>query len=178
MNPQPDKMTEAVIYLCQISAEDPYLDKDKLIALLYHADGAAYAQHGQTITGATYRHFPNGPLPDGWHLLRKGLEQHGDAAILYDHTEPGYTSYRIVLNRPANLEYLSPDDCRHLSAQVQRFAEQNSAGIAQYAREEAAWLCTDDGEPMRWELHGIAARGFNIEQLHALRAGLDDLHQP
>lgn len=157
MDPQPDKMVEAVIYLCQLSVDDPNLDNNKLVKLLYHADGEAYQQRGATITGATYLHFPNGPLPEGWHRIRKRMEQKGDATVLYDQARPGYADYRLIANRQADLELLSPTDCQHLAQQVKRFAEYNTAGITQYAREEVAWLSTEDGEPMEWNLHGVVS---------------------
>lgn len=59
-----DLVAEAVIHLCNLSRDDPYLDRPKLVKLLYYADAAACRQNDQSITGATYRHFPDGSLPD------------------------------------------------------------------------------------------------------------------
>ena len=176
MPTEPDKTAEAVIHLCNLSADDPNLDRSKLVNLLYYADAAAYTRHGQPITDITYRHFPGGPLPDGCHLIRKRMEQNGDITVLYDRSGTGYHNYRITPNRPADLEMLSPTDCEHLVQQVHRFAQYNTAGMTQYAQEEVAWLSTEDGEPMSYELHGVVAAPLsaNMIRIAAPELGIDE----
>ena len=176
MPTEPDKMTEAVIHLLNLSADDPNLDRSKLVKLLYYADAEAWIQHGQPITDATYLHFPDGPLPEGWHLIRKRMERNGDITVLYDRSQPGYYNYRIIPNRPADLEMLSPADCEHLGQQVRRFAQYNTAGMTQYAQHEVAWLSTEDGEPMRYELHGVVTSPLSANALRKItpELGLDE----
>ena len=65
MPTEPDKTTEAIIHLCNLSSDDPNLDRSKLVKLLYYANAATYTQHGEPITDITYLHFPDDPLPDG-----------------------------------------------------------------------------------------------------------------
>ena len=148
MPTEPDKTTEAIIHLCRLSIDDPDLERSKLVKLLYYADAASYAEHGEPITDIAYMHYPDGPLPEGWHLIRKRMEENGDITVIYNTSQPGYHNYKIIANRPANLEYLSPTDCQILARQVERFAHQNPAGMTYYAQQAAAWLATEDGQPM------------------------------
>ena len=148
MPTESDKTTEAIIHLCNLSVDDPDLERSKLVKLLYYADAESFAEHGEPVTGITYRHFPDGPHPDGWHLIRKRMEQNGDITVLYDTSQVGYHNYKIIANRPADLEYLSPTDCQHLARQVQRFAHQNPPGMTYCAQQGTAWLATEDGQPM------------------------------
>ena len=58
------KLIEAVIYLSEISLDDPNFAVAKLVKLRYYADCESYIRHGKPLTGATYLHFPHGPYPE------------------------------------------------------------------------------------------------------------------
>ncbi len=51
-------------YLASRSQDDPAFGKTRLASLLYHCDFLAYAQLGDSITGATYTKLPEGPYPE------------------------------------------------------------------------------------------------------------------
>ena len=51
-------------YLASRSQAGPAFGKAKLANLLYHCDFLAYAQLGDSITGATYLKLPEGPYPE------------------------------------------------------------------------------------------------------------------
>lgn len=166
------KLTEATIYLSQLSVDDPDFGMTKLVKLLYYSDCAAYTQHGKPITGTTYLHFPHGPYPENWYQVRKRMEQNGDVFVMYETAAPGYHRYRLFPRRPANLELLSPDDRAILEEQVKRFGGFNAAGIEQYSHQEVGWLSTEDGEPIPYELAGVASPPLSER---AMRELIDDL---
>lgn len=51
-------------YLASRLQDDPAFGKARLASLLYHCDFLAYAQLGDSITGATYTKLPDGPYPE------------------------------------------------------------------------------------------------------------------
>ena len=151
------KLIEAALYLSERSENDPNFGTTKLVKLLYYSDCAAYILDGTPITGTTYLHFPHGPYPENWHRVRERMEQSGDATALRESAGAGYHRYRLLTNRPANRELLSPRELERMDEQLQRFIEFNAAGIESYSHQEVAWRATEDGEPMDYELAGVFA---------------------
>ena len=162
-----DKLIEAAIYLCELSIDDPEFGVSKLTKLLYYADFDSYLEYGEPITGTTYLHFPHGPHPDNWHRVRQQMEQCGDAEILYEAAIAGYQEYRVLPQRPANLELLTPNDTRMLEAQVKRFSSFNTAGIVQYSHQEIGWRSTEDGEPIPYDLAGVVSTPLSARKIKA-----------
>ena len=166
------KLTEAAIYLSQLSVADPNFEMAKLVKLLYYSDCAAYAKYGQPITGTTYLHFPHGPFPENWHRVRAQMERNGDVDVIYETAATGYHSYWLRPRRAADLELLSPEDRAILEEQAQRFAGFNVAGIEQYSHQEVSWLSTEDGEPMAYELAGVVSAPLSERELRAVSTDL------
>ena len=152
-----DKFIEAVLYIGERSENDPYFGVSKLARLLYYSDCGAYALQGKPITGTTYIHFPHGPYPENWYQARMQMEQSGAITMLRDSHAQGYHRYGLLTNRPANREALAPEELEELDFQLDRFSSYSAAAIEDYSQCEAAWLVTEDGQPMAYELAGSTA---------------------
>ena len=98
------------------------------------------------------------------------MEQCGDAEILYESAIAGYQEYRLLPQRSANLELLTPNDRKTLEAQVKRFTGFNSAGIVQYSHQEIGWRSTEDGEPIPYALAGVFSPRLSANQIRARRS--------
>ena len=79
-----DKLIESAVHLMNGSAHDPNFGMTKLVKLLYYADCTSYILHGESITGTTYIHFPHGPYPENWYIVRQNMETSGAATIIRD----------------------------------------------------------------------------------------------
>ena len=163
------KLIEAVIYLSELSIDDPNFGMTKLVKLLYYADCESYMQYGAPITGTTYLHFPHGPYPENWYRVREEMERNGDVEIVYATSIPGYRKYRMFPRRAADLERLTPADKKSLEAQVKRFASFNAAGIEQYSHQEVGWLSTEDGQPIPYALAGVVSPPLSERDIRAGR---------
>lgn len=139
------------------SERDPHFGISKLARLLYYSDCGAYLMMGKPITGTTYVHFPHGPYPENWRRVRATMEYSGDITVVRDSHAQGYHRYGLLTNRPANREILAPEELEEMDAQLERFADYSASAIEDFARYEAAWLATEDGQPMDYELVGITA---------------------
>ncbi len=166
---QPDILAEAVIYLCEKSADDPNFGVIKLVQLLYYADCAAYLKYGAPITGLTYLHFPHGPYPERWHRLRREMEAAGAVETLYEDGDDGYRRYRLLPCRSARREMLPAAARAILDEQQKRFANFNTAGIAEYARQQLGWRGTEDGEPIPYVAAGSDAPPLTANEIRELR---------
>ena len=165
------KLIEAVLYLGERSESDPYFGVSKLARLLYYSDCATYILLGKPITGTTYIHFPHGPYPENWYQARMKMEQSGAVTVLRDSQAQGYHRYGLLTNRPANREMLAPEEIEEMDAQLERFADYSAAAIEDYSQYEAAWLATEDGQPLAYELAGIFAPPLSQHSIrHAMKA--------
>lgn len=162
-----DKLIEAAIYLCELSADDPEFGVSKLTKLLYYADFDSYLAYGEPITGTTYLHFPHGPHPENWHRVRQQMEINGDASVLYEPMVAGCHQYRLLPKRTADVERLSPENVELLQAQVKRFADFNAAGLEAYSHQELGWLSTEDGEPIPYALAGVISPRATAREIQA-----------
>ena len=151
------KFIEAALYIGERSENDPHFGVSKLVRLLYYSDCGAYAVRGKPITGTTYLHFPHGPYPENWYQARMKMEQSGSMTVLRDQHAQGYHHYGLLTNRPANREVLAPEDLEEMDLQMERFADYSAVAIENYSQYEAAWLTTEDGQPMPYEMAGFTA---------------------
>ncbi len=60
---RPDKMDQTILFFLA-RANNEHLDDVKLKSLLYYANFNHFEQFGQSITGAVYRKFEDGPVPN------------------------------------------------------------------------------------------------------------------
>ena len=168
------KLIEAALYIGERSENDPHFGVSKLVRLLYYSDCAAYILRGQPITGTTYLHFPHGPYPENWHQARMKMERTGAMTVLRNQHAQGYHHYGLLTNRPANREMLAPEELAEMDAQLERFVDYSAVAIEDYSQYEAAWLATEDGEPMDYELAGIAAPPLSQNSIrHGLQVAQD-----
>ena len=172
---QRDKLTEAVVYLCEKSADDPNFGVIKLVQLLYYADCAAYLKRGAPITGLTYLHFPHGPYPERWHRLRWEMEAAGVVETLYEGGDDGYQRYRLLPCRTVQPETLTATDCAILDDQLERFADFNTAGIAEHSRQGGGWRSTEDGEPIPYYTAGMMAPPLSANAIRKGRELANDI---
>ena len=170
-----DKLIEAIIYLSERSADDPNFGVIKLVNLLYYADCAAYLKHGAPITGMTYLHFPHGPYPECWHLLRREMQAAGDVEVLYEDSYDGHHRYRMLPNRTVKSDVLTDDDCAILDEQRERFAPFNTAGFAEHSRHQFSWLTTEDGEPLSYVTAGVTDPPMSANQLKQAQRIANDI---
>lgn len=164
-----DKLIEAVIYLCERSADDPNFGVIKLVNLLYYADCAAYLKHGAPITGVTYLHFPHGPYPENWYKVRREMQAAGDVEVVYEDNDDGHHRYRILSNRMVNTEVLTTEECAVLDEQRERFAHFNTAGISEHSHQEFGWRSTEDGEPIPYVAAGVTSPPLSANEIRELR---------
>ena len=144
----PEKLTEAVLYLCQQSSEDPDFGEAKLVKLLYFADCDALERRGTPITGSTYLHLPNGPFPQDWDTVMSGMKQGGDIAVQTENGPGGYGRKRARANRTPRPGVLSEEETASLDRQIARFAQFNAGEIVSYSRRGLGWRATGHRGPV------------------------------
>ena len=147
----PEKLAEAVVYLCERSSEDPNFGETKLVKLLYFADCDAVEHRGTPITGATYLHLQQGPFPENWTAIKSSMESEGDIAVKIESAPGGYERKRTVANRPFRPSVFSAEEIAALDRQLARFASFNASEIVGYSHRGLGWRATQHLERIPYQ---------------------------
>lgn len=141
------RLKEAILYVSQLSENDPKFGAVKLNKILYYADFRAYRELGRPITEAHYQHLPEGPAPRELLRARQELIGEGRLAIEYRHVF-NYVQQRTVAKGDINPEvFLSwPDDRRYLDETVKLLEPMWGYQTSDMSHRERGYQLTTNGE--------------------------------
>jgi Protein of unknown function (DUF4065) len=142
-----DRFRELVLYFAEESADDPLFGSTKLNKMMAYADFYAYAHFGRSLTGATYKALPNGPVPNEMETVRRGLLSDGDATV-EQRERFGYVQHRLVPRRKARPETVfSEQEWEHIHEILQLTRSYNAAEISDKShRGFLGWELSNVGE--------------------------------
>ena len=164
-----DKLRELVLHVADLSKSDPRFGATKLNKLLFYMDFGTYRLLGTPITGATYQHYPQGPVPKELADTRSILIDCGDAEMEYRPYFTG-TQERIVPHREADLDFFSKQELSIVRDVVEEFWTYNARGISDYSHEEWAWKVTADLEDIPYYTAWVSSEPLTAEQVEKGRA--------
>lgn len=137
----------------------------KLLKLLFYADFYHFQQTGRSISGASYRAIPYGPVPNEYQIQIGLLIHTGyltqNLVTVKDQEEP-VISYVPVASK-ANRKVFSETEQAALDAVVKRLAFRPTAEIVDRVHQEKAW--TENRETMK--LIDYQQFGFMLQPLPA-----------
>lgn len=148
----PSVLMEMIVYF---SSKPGGVLKTKLNKLLWYSDFSHYRHHAVSISGATYIHFPFGPVPDQYDLylllmssegsLRREFENYG-----VDQVGENIVGERIFAARPLSKGVLSDDALRTVAATSDYFASFSSSQIMRISHHEEGYSKTQPDEPISY----------------------------
>ena len=139
----PDKLKAAVAYV----AERTHPGKVKLFKLLYFADFTAYAEHGKSISGTPYLHFPMGPVPKA---LLYDLDAYAD--VTYMPSGMPLPEQRISGKADADPSVLSSEEQAILDRTIAQYGAQTGARLRDISHKEIPYAVTGPGEEIPYYL--------------------------
>ena len=71
------RFREAVAYIAWRMRDDPNFGRLKMAKTLFYVDFDAFAESGEAVTGAEYRHWPFGPFPPALYHVERELVASG-----------------------------------------------------------------------------------------------------
>ena len=137
----PDPMTrlrELIVYLAKRSSDDAYFGRVKLAKLLFFCDFGAYAEFGESLTGASYRKKPHGPLADEELLALRDLQDSGSVKI----EEVGvymYVQKHIVAKRDADISWLTPEQHSLIDEVLSRHRNDHATDLSVLSHTFPGW---------------------------------------
>lgn len=140
------RLKELVLFVANsCDAED--VGSVKLHKVAYFADMISFAQFKASITGATYRKRPFGPMCDELSLAIKQLEDQGDIEVR-ETDFYGYRKREFHPKRRADLSFLNSDQIGLLEEVTAFVCLQNSARTISDFSHNRVWEAAKFGETL------------------------------
>ena len=158
------KLRELVLHVAALSEADPRFGVTKLNNLLFYMDFGSYRLLGAPITGATYQHYPQGPVPKELKETRRMLLDGGDAELEYRPYFIG-TQERIIPTRDATLDAFTEAELSIIRDVIDEFWPYSTRSISDCSREEWAWNVTSDLEDIPYYTAWVSSEPLTPEQV-------------
>lgn len=159
-----NKTRELVLYLAERSGDDPRFGRVKLAKLLFLSDFGAYAEFGESITGACYRRKPHGPLADEQLLAERDLQDSGSIEI----QEVGryiYRQKRIVAKRKARIDWLTKEQLALVDEVIQRHWNEDATDLRNLSHAFPGYELAVEGEEIPYHTVFISREPPSLEDI-------------
>ena len=158
------KFDDLVLFLANQSRSDQDFGAVKLNKLLYYSDIWAYQRLGESITGATYTHQEEGPVPKEFLAARARLTR-SFKARLDKRSHHGYTQDSLVALGRWGMGKLLSDQERGIATEVVReFSSYSGSRISEYSHRELPWRVTKKDEVIPYGLTMLSDDPLTLEE--------------
>lgn len=122
--------------------------KTKMNKMLFYSDFLAFRESGQSISGATYKAIPYGPVPEKYESIFENLSTSDVIDIQYESKPDGSKIEKLVgrEDRPLNSAKFSEKELEILQKVAEKFRGVNSSGIVDISHQETAWTENIEGK--------------------------------
>lgn len=154
---------ELVLFIAWEARDDPRFGRTKMAKTLFYADFDAYAEHGESITGARYEHYPKGPLPPVLYAAERRLVADGKAT-LHEPEHPGDEAKLTALSEPQvpRAETWQLESAR---VGVRREGEVPTWRVSDLSHEHPGWVVTQPKQEIPYRTVHISRGGPTREDL-------------
>lgn len=139
-----DRFRELVLYIAWRTRDDTRFGRTKMAKTLFYADFEAYAQEGEPVTAAEYRHWPFGPFPPVLYEVEKELVAAG-LAELREGVVDGQEHKLVVGTEPA-MPHIEQWQRAFVDMKISELAPLTTRQVSEDSHEHPGWALTNDRE--------------------------------
>lgn len=170
-----ERFRALALYLAARSINDPAFGKEKLARLLFYCDYIACGEIGDTITGATYTKYPQGPYPEGLDRELCAITDTG-AGVLVP-ADAFQREERLVAVHRADASPFSGPEVSVIERVLQALLDEDSARAARLSWFDSTWEDLDDWAAIPCELAFTATGPVSEEAVRIGREVAERLEQ-
>jgi uncharacterized phage-associated protein len=157
------RLKELILYIADISEDDPNFGAVKLNKILYFADARAYIQFGEPITGVPYVKLDNGPVPEDFYSVRDEMVAAGDIVIkARQHFD--YVQYKVIALRTPRLDLFTAAEISVVHEIIQELREVNAREASELSHGRA-WQLTPHRERIPYNAAFLSNEGITSEDI-------------
>jgi len=146
----PEKLQQVILFFLE-RINNVHLGRTKLMKLLYYVDFDHFEKHGKSITGATYRKLPHGPVPDKAQQLIAAMAKNGLVQEVKA-KRADYPQHRLITQERFDASRFSGDEMQTLEKVAEKWEDATAKQIEAASHAEAPWQATKDGARIDHEL--------------------------
>lgn len=143
--PNQAKFNELVLYILRKTEDDPEFGRTKVAKVLFYSDFEAYAEHGESITAATYERQPHGPFPRQLVFAELDLvaQERADPVVpdeAHYQQEPYETRNRIVPTDDARIGSVPRWQIAKVDSWTERLQAATAKEYSDLSHEHPGWV--------------------------------------
>lgn len=147
-----DKFKELVLYIAQKSVDDSTYGAVKLNKLLFFSDFLAYANLGESITGATYQKLQHGPCARALLPVQGELIAKNEAVVVPVGVSGNFTQKRLVALRAPDLTLFKPDEIALVDSVIEQLKGATATKVSRFShRWSLGWKAASIGEDVPYQ---------------------------
>jgi len=136
------KLTELILYITKLCADDPFFGSTKLNKILYFSDFLAYGNLGKAITGVAYQHLERGPAPTMLLPVRSRMIERGDLRLDSLMDPFGYEQKRPVALREADISLFETRQLQLVTQVKVALSKASATEASNISHREVGWKTT------------------------------------
>jgi hypothetical protein len=136
------KLTELILYVTKLCADDPFFGSTKLNKILYFSDFLAYGNLGKPITGVAYQHLERGPAPKMLFPVRSRMIERGDLRLDSRLDPFGYEQKRPVALRDADIALFETKELELVKQVKIALSKASATEASNISHREVGWKTT------------------------------------
>lgn len=145
-----EKMRQCILYFVQNGDPDT-LGKTKLMKLLYYADFDHYERFDESITGATYRKLPAGPVPKAAFEMLDQMVRENVLSVEQVPT-PSFVRNKYEALESFDRSLFTDEELETLETVSQRWRTVKTNDIVAASHDDPPWIAVASGSEIPYHL--------------------------
>ena len=158
---QVDKFKNVLLYLLERCAGKPNVGETVLYKLLYFSDFNYYELYEEHLTGAKYRKFPYGPVPQKFDSI---IGQMMEIAMIKRIKTTYYDKLQIryLPMVKSDLTALKASEKDVIDKVIEQMSDWSASAISSYSHKDMPWLASKEGEEINYELAFYRSAPYSV----------------
>ena len=145
------KFKNVLLCILERCAGKPNVGETVLNKLIYFCDFNYYEIYEEHLTGATYRKFPFGPVPQKSESIINQMVTKGELQKVKCEYH-GYTQTRLLPLLKPDLTQLKASEIGVIDKVIASMSDWSATSISDYSHKDMPWLASKDGDEINYEL--------------------------
>ena len=146
MNFDTNKFKNLLLYISSKYENAQFFGSLKLNKALFFCDFYSYGIFNNSITGATYKHLPQGPAPSCLVPIRKEMEE-DESIVIKKESVFGKIKHRIIALKEVDVNVFSPQEIKLIDDILSQLEDKNGTELSNITHEHyLGWKLTGEGE--------------------------------
>jgi uncharacterized phage-associated protein len=146
-----EKFKNVLLYLLECCAGKPNVGETVLNKLLYFCDFNYYEIYEEHLTGARYKKFPFGPVPQHFNSIINQMVANNQLQRIKTEYH-GLTQTRYLPLTKPDLTQLSAAEKTVIDDVIRLMGDWSANKISEYSHQDTPWRATNDGDYIGYNL--------------------------